>query len=132
MKVWVLVILYSYMIPEHFYKISNTFMQFPYTFIWSWTLSYNPKLNINPHSRNTLFNQKRWLKKGYYGNEGLDFSNLAHFYTISNAFIRFPCALIWSWTLLYSHNSIKYLQWNVSKLSLYYSDYINYSCVKNG
>ena len=55
------------MISEHFYTISNTFMQFPYTLIWSRALSYNPKLNLNPHSRNTLFNRKRWLKKGIAG-----------------------------------------------------------------
>ena len=54
MKVRFLVILHFYMIPEHFYTISNTFMQFPYTVIWSWTLLYNPVLNQNIHSRNTL------------------------------------------------------------------------------
>ena len=44
------------------------------------------------------------VKKGYYGNEGLSFSNLAlfeHFYTISNTFVPFPYTLIQSWTLLY-------------------------------
>ena len=51
-KIRVLVILHSYMIPEydlkHFYTISNTL-------IWSWTLLYNPMLNQNIHSRNTHF-----------------------------------------------------------------------------
>ena len=64
MKVWVLVILHSYMIPEHFYTISNTFMQFSYTLIWSWTLLYDPVLDQKLHARNTLFNRKRWLKEG--------------------------------------------------------------------
>ena len=59
------------MIPEDFYTISNTFMQFLYTLIWFWTLSYNPKLNLNPHSCNTLFNQKRWLKNGITGESNL-------------------------------------------------------------
>ena len=61
------IFLQSYVIPEHFYTISNTFMQFPYTLIWSWTLPYIPKLNLNPHPRNTHINQKRWLKKGFTG-----------------------------------------------------------------
>ena len=67
MKIRVLVILHSYMIPEHFYTISNTFMQFPYTLIWSWTLLYDPVLNQNIHSHNTLYNWERWLKKSIMG-----------------------------------------------------------------
>ena len=42
------------------------------------------------------------VKKGYYGSEGLGLSNLAHFYTILNALMLFPCALIWHWTLMRS------------------------------
>ena len=35
----------------------------------------NYKNNINIYSHSTLsFKLKKWLKKGYYGNEGLDVS----------------------------------------------------------
>ena len=63
MKIRVLVILHSYMISEHFYTISDTFMQFPYTLIRSWTLLYDPIfIPVIP-----IFSQKRWLKMGITG-----------------------------------------------------------------
>ena len=43
----------------HFYTNLDTFMWFPYTFIWSWTLPYNLKLNtcifFLTHSNNKQF-----------------------------------------------------------------------------
>ena len=52
------------------------------------TLLYDPKLNLNPHSCNTLFNRKNMIEKVYGRNESLDFSNLGLLYD--------------SWTVLYN------------------------------
>ena len=48
---------------------SGTLLYDPeYSFLeQSHTISNAPKLNLNPHSRNTLFSRKRWLKKGIAG-----------------------------------------------------------------
>ena len=67
MKVWVLLILHSYMILEHFYTICNTFMQFPYTLIWFWTLLYDPKINKNFILVIPFFNHLFSVKKGITG-----------------------------------------------------------------
>ena len=88
MKVWVLVILHSYMIPEHFYTISNAFMQFTYTLIWSWILLYNPKINKNFILVIRFFKHLFSVKKGITGMKFL-------IYVIVHTLIR-------SWTLLYN------------------------------
>ena len=46
-------------------------------------LLYNPILNQNIHSRNTLFNHLFQFKKGYYGSECFGLGSLSRFYTIS-------------------------------------------------
>ena len=98
MKVWVLVISHSYMIPEHFYTISNTFIQFPYTLIWSWTLLYDPVLNQKLHSRNTLFEPSFFRLKKVLRNKVFGLSNCADSYTTLNTLIRFWT--LFSWPLL--------------------------------
>ena len=86
---------------DSLYTISSTFMQFPYTLIWSWTLSYSPKLNLNPHSRNTLYNQKRWLRKGITGMKVWvkQFFTLLYDLKLSQTILN---TLIRSWTLIRS------------------------------
>ena len=62
---------------------------------------YDPKLNPNFYSRNTLFEPPFLTKKEYYGNEGLVFRNFVRFCTIIVTFIRFSYTTIRSWTPLY-------------------------------
>ena len=55
----------------------------------SWELLYNPELDLNTHSRNTLSLTKKEYYKEYYGSEGLLLSNLTLICTISNTLKRY-------------------------------------------
>ena len=89
-----------------------------YTFTQS---QAKPKLPFPQYPFLTVFfNQKRVLR-----NENLSLSNLVHFYTILDTFVRFPYTIIRSWTLPYDPHtnvsinlptSIKACPLNVFKL----------------
>ena len=56
-------------------------------------LLYDPKLNLDPQSHNTLFLPKKNIKKGYYWNEVFGLSKCAHSFpeysqTILNTLIQ--------------------------------------------